>query len=76
MTADELEVRPIPEVSINPRRRAGEPCVTGTRIPVAIIAGLVNDGVLPRKVKYFYPGVTAEAARRVTAWHNQSKENP
>jgi uncharacterized protein (DUF433 family) len=64
---------PIPEVSINPRRRAGEPCITGSRIPVAIIAGLVNDGYPPRRIKYWYHGVTADVARKVTEWYNQQE---
>jgi uncharacterized protein (DUF433 family) len=67
MSGDE---HPIPCVWINPARRSGEPCITGTRIPVAIIAGLVNDGMPPRRVKHWYPGVTADMARQATAWYN------
>jgi uncharacterized protein (DUF433 family) len=66
---------PIPCVSINPHKRSGEPCITGTRIPVAIIASLVNDGVPPRHIKRWYPGVTADIARHATTWYNTQPED-
>lgn len=61
-------VYPLPSVWINPGRQGGEPCIAGTRVPVGFVAHLVNDGIPPRRVKDFYPSVSAKAAREATAW--------
>lgn len=58
-------VTSIPEV------RGGEPCVRGTRVPAADVAGLLEDGVEPIQIHDFYPGITADAARSVLAWWEQ-----
>lgn len=57
-----------PHVTSDPGIRGGEACITGTRIPAALVAGLVNDGMPPAKIKTIYAGVSAAAARAAAAW--------
>lgn len=54
---------PLEQVRVNPEVLSGHPVVAGTRIPVELIAGLVDDGLEPAKVAEYYPGVSADAAR-------------
>ncbi|MCO8273504.1 DUF433 domain-containing protein [Actinoplanes sp. TRM 88003] len=56
-------VRPRQRISVDPSVRHGCPVVAGTRVDFDLVAGLVRDGVPPKAVKEYYPGVTAAAAR-------------
>lgn len=58
-----------PYVTSDPGVMGGIPCIKGTRVPAYLVAGLVLDGVPPRRLKAFYgPRVTAAAARDAAAW--------
>jgi len=60
-------------IESRPGKRGGEPCITGTRVPAAMVASLVRDGVEPRDIKRFYPSVTADAARAAVAYFDKAK---
>lgn len=56
-------LRPYPRIRVAPDVRGGYPVVAGTRVDYDLVAGLIADGVPPRKVKDFYPSVDANGAR-------------
>lgn len=64
---DGLLVRPLyepfPMIRVSPDVRGGYPVIKGTRVPYNAVSGLVQDGVPPRKVRQFYPSVSASGAR-------------
>jgi uncharacterized protein (DUF433 family) len=45
-------------VTIDPGLRHGEPCMRGTRIPVAAIIGSLADGMSEDEIRKAYPQVT------------------
>jgi uncharacterized protein (DUF433 family) len=47
-------------VVIAPDLHHGEPCIKGTRIPVAMIVGSLADGMEQSEVLDAYPQLTAE----------------
>lgn len=55
--------RPRRRLTVNPEVRGGYPVIKDTRLPFDQVATLVNDGVEPSRIRQFYPGVTAPAAR-------------
>ena len=55
-------------VIINPEVHHGEPCIKGTRIPVAILVGSVADGMTIEEVVKEYPQITSEAVRAALAY--------
>lgn len=54
---------PHPGIEVDPRRLGGWPTIEGTRVPYDAIARLLANGVTPEQVSYYYPSVSAEAAR-------------
>lgn len=38
----ELEIRPLPPVTSNPRIMGGKPCITGTRMPIDWVMGYLE----------------------------------
>lgn len=48
-------------VSVRPDVRAGEPVVRGTRVPVHLLADLVNQGASREGLLEDYPAVSAQA---------------
>ena len=50
-------------ISVNHRVMGGVPCVTGTRIPVATVVGLVANGLVAGEITAEYPQLTAEDVR-------------
>ena len=38
----------------------GDPCIKGTRVPVAIIIGSLADGMTPGEIRDAYPQLTGE----------------
>ena len=42
-------------ITIDPEIHHGEPCITGTRLPVAIIVGSLADGMSMEDVLEAYP---------------------
>ena len=52
----------------SPELRHGEPCITGTRIPVALILGSLADGLSPDDVRETYPQLTHDDIRAALAY--------
>jgi uncharacterized protein (DUF433 family) len=53
----------VERVSVNHEVMGGVPCVTGTRIPVAMIIGLIADGATTNEIIADYPQLRAEDVR-------------
>jgi len=47
-------------IVIDPRLHHGDPCIKGTRIPVAMIIGSLADGMTYREIQEAYPQLTRE----------------
>lgn len=58
--------RPMQDVVVEPGLRQGLPVVENTRIGVELVAGLVEDGVSPEDVRFYYPTVSPRAAQSAT----------
>ncbi len=46
----------------------GEPCIKGTRIPVAIVIGSLADGMTPEEIRAAYPQLTHEDVRTALSY--------
>ncbi len=46
----------------------GEPCIKGTRIPVAIVIGSLADGMMPDEIRAAYPQLTSEDVRAALSY--------
>jgi uncharacterized protein (DUF433 family) len=55
-------------INIDPEIHHGEPCIKGTRVPVAIIVGSIADGMTIEEVMDAYPQITPEAVRAALAY--------
>jgi uncharacterized protein (DUF433 family) len=55
-------------VTIDPEIRHGEPCIRGTRIPIAVIVGSLADGMSEEEIRRAYPQVTPEGIRAALAY--------
>jgi uncharacterized protein (DUF433 family) len=42
-------------VVIDPNLHHGDPCIKGTRIPIATIVGSLADGMTPGEIRVAYP---------------------
>lgn len=60
-------------VCVDPGRRAGEPCINGTRIPTHMIASLVWDAGM-KTVRHCWPSLT-EAQILVACWFEVAHGN-
>jgi uncharacterized protein (DUF433 family) len=47
-------------IVITPDLHHGDPCIKGTRIPVATIVGSLADGMTPQEIQAAYPQLTLE----------------
>ncbi|MBM4030758.1 MAG: DUF433 domain-containing protein [Planctomycetes bacterium] len=47
-------------ISIDPEIHHGDPCIRGTRVPVAIIVGSLAEGMMPEDVLKEYPQLSRE----------------
>ncbi len=45
-------------IKVDPEIHHGDPCIKGTRIPVATIIGSLADGMTPEEIKTTYPQLT------------------
>jgi uncharacterized protein (DUF433 family) len=61
-------------ISVDPERHHGEPCITGTRIPVAIVVGSVADGMTAEEVIVQYPQLVVEDVQAALAYAAVSLE--
>jgi uncharacterized protein (DUF433 family) len=46
----------------------GEPCIKGTRVPVAIIVGSIADGMSVEEILREYPQIKRESIRAALAY--------
>ncbi len=55
-------------ITISPDIHHGDPCIKGTRIPVAIILGSLADGMTPQEIIEAYPQLTVEDIQAALAY--------
>ena len=55
-------------VTTDPEIHHGEPCITGTRIPVRIIVGSLADGLTAEQIVEEYSQLTIEAVSAALAY--------
>jgi uncharacterized protein (DUF433 family) len=55
-------------VTIDPEIHHGEPCIKGTRVPVALLVGSIADGMTIEEVVIEYPQITREAVQAALAY--------
>jgi uncharacterized protein (DUF433 family) len=55
-------------VGIDPNVRHGEPCIRGTRVPVAVIVGSLADGMTDEEIWQAYPQLTSDDVRAALAY--------
>jgi len=55
-------------VTIDPEIHHGEPCIKGTRVPVAMLVGSIADGMTIEEVVNEYPQITREAVQAALAY--------
>jgi uncharacterized protein (DUF433 family) len=55
-------------IVIEPDLHHGDPCIKGTRIPVATILGSLADGMTPEEIQAAYPQLTSENIYAVLAY--------
>ena len=55
-------------IVIEPDLHHGDPCIKGTRIPVAMIVGSLADGMTPDEIREAYPQLTGEDIQAALAY--------
>lgn len=55
-------------ITIDPDLHHGEPCIQGTRVPVAIIVGSVADGMTFDEIMDAYPQLNRESIQAALAY--------
>ncbi|MCR4408124.1 MAG: DUF433 domain-containing protein [Anaerolineae bacterium] len=55
-------------IVITPDLHHGDPCIRGTRVPVAMIVGSLADGMTPEEIQDAYPQLTEEDIRAALAY--------
>ncbi|MEW6030000.1 MAG: DUF433 domain-containing protein [Chloroflexota bacterium] len=55
-------------VAVDPEIHHGEPCIKGTRVPVAMLVGSIADGMTIEEVTKEYPQITREAVQAALAY--------
>ena len=55
-------------IVIAPDLHHGDPCIKGTRIPVAMILGSLADGMTQEEIQVAYPQLTSEDIRAALAY--------
>jgi uncharacterized protein (DUF433 family) len=55
-------------IVIEPDLHHGDPCIKGTRVPVAMIVGSLADGMTPEEIREAYPQLTHEDIRAALAY--------
>jgi uncharacterized protein (DUF433 family) len=55
-------------IAIDPDLHHGDPCIRGTRIPVAIIIGSLADGMTAQEIIDAYPQLSPEAIQAALAY--------
>ena len=55
-------------IVVAPDLHHGDPCIKGTRIPVAMILGSLADGMTQEEIQVAYPQLTNEDIRAALAY--------
>ncbi len=55
-------------IVIDPEIHHGEPCIKGTRVPVAVIVGSIADGMTIDEIINEYPQLNRETVRAALAY--------
>ena len=55
-------------IVIVPDLHHGEPCIRGTRIPVAVIVGSLADGMAPAGIQAAYPQLSDQDIRAALSY--------
>jgi uncharacterized protein (DUF433 family) len=72
MTRPELLQR----VSIDPTVFGGQPCIKGTRIPIAVVLDGLAEGLTPEQMLDHYPNLTLDDIHGVLAYASElAQEN-
>ena len=62
-------------IVIAPDLHHGDPCIKGTRIPVAMIVGSLADGMTPEEIREAYPQLTDEDIQAALAYAIEVEAN-
>ena len=62
------KVRWAERIVVDPEIHHGEPCIRGTRIPVAVVLGSLAEGLTPEAILHEYPVLTAEDIQACLAY--------
>jgi len=62
-------------IVIAPDLHHGDPCIKGTRIPVAMIVGSLADGMTPSEIRGEYPQLTDEALTAAFSYAAKALKN-
>jgi len=55
-------------VVVEPDLHNGDPCIRGTRVPVAVIVGSLADGMTVQEIRDAYPQLSLEDIRAALAY--------
>lgn len=55
-------------IVIAPDIHHGEPCIKGTRVPIAMIIGSLADGMTPEEIQQAYPQLVSDDIRAALAY--------
>lgn len=55
-------------VVVEPDLHHGDPCIRGTRVPVAVIVGSLADGMTVQEIQDAYPQLSLEDIRAALAY--------
>ena len=55
-------------IEVVPNLHHGDPCIKGTRVPVAMILGSLADGMTARGIREAYPQLTEEDIQAALAY--------
>jgi uncharacterized protein (DUF433 family) len=55
-------------IVIEPDLHHGDPCIKGTRIPIAMIVGSLADGMSQEEIRAAYPQLTPEDIQAALAY--------
>lgn len=55
-------------IVVDPDLHHGEPCVRGTRVPVAVVLGSLAQGLSPEAIIHEYPSLTSDDIQACLAY--------
>ncbi len=55
-------------IVVDPEIHHGEPCIRGTRVPVAVVLGSLAQGLTPEEIMQEYPSITHEDIQACLAY--------